>query len=126
MRDLPTGPQLRNLAQEWEERVIGDLPQKERAMAEAMIARCNAIARREAAAGEAALAPIRTALASLYVGDSSTHLLQLAAEVRSGALDAPSQRRDHVLALLRALTLQKLRESHPRFLTAHGYDPEGR
>ena len=126
MRDLPTGPQLESLAREWGEGAIEGLPSKERAMAEAMIARCKAIARREAAAGEAALAPIRAALATLYGGDPSTHLLQLAAEIRSGALDAPSQRRDRVLASLRALTLQKLRECNPRFLSAHGYDPEGR
>ncbi|HVM77506.1 MAG TPA: hypothetical protein VMU06_00710 [Stellaceae bacterium] len=126
MRDLPSGPQLESLARELEGKGIDGLPPKERAAAAAMIERCRTIARREAAAGEAALAPIRAALASLYSGDPSGHLAQLAAEIRSSALDAPGERRDRALALLRALTLQKLRESNRRFLTAHGYDPEAR
>ena len=126
MRDLPSGPELESLAREWEERGIDGLPPKERATAAAMIERCRAIARREAAAGTDALAPIRAALAALYVGDQSKHFAQLAAEIRSGALDAPSARRDRVLALLWSLTLQKLRETNPRFLAAHGYDPGAR
>ena len=125
MRDLPTGPQLDELAREFEERGIDELPPKERAVAAAMIERCRAIARREAAAGEGALASIRVALASIYGegGNPAEHFAQLAAEICSGALDAPSARRDCAVNLLWALTLQKLRESNPRFLAAHGYDP---
>jgi hypothetical protein len=126
MRDLPSGPQLESLAREWEERGIDELLPRERAAAAAMIERCHAIARREAAAGEAALDPIRAALAVLYGGDPSEHLARLAGEIRSGALDAPGERRDRALALLWALTLQKLRESNPRFLAAHGYDAAAR
>ena len=119
MRDLPTGPQLEQIAREWEAKGIAGLPPKERAVAEAMVERCKAIARRESDAGEGALAPIRAELAALY-GEGEAGLERLAAQIRDGMLDAPSARRGRVLALLRALTLQKLSESNPRFLRAHG------
>ena len=124
MRDLPTGPQLQCLAREWEEKGIDGLPSRERTAVAAMIERCRSIAHREAAAGEAALAHIRADLAALYGqgGDPAAQFAQLAEEIRSGALDTAGARRNRAAALLWALTLQKLRESNPRFLAAHGYD----
>jgi hypothetical protein len=127
MRDLPTGPQLEALAREWEEKGLDGIAADERAAAAAMIERCHAVARREAAAGDVAMAPIRQALAALYpeIGDPAKHLAQLAQEIRAGGLDGWSDRRQRALALLWTLTLQKLRESNPRFLVAHGIDPDG-
>jgi len=122
MRDLPTGSELRVLAEEWAAK-IDAIPPEERAVALAMIKRCRAISDREEAAGEAALAPIRAALAVLYDGDeSSAALARLAADIRGGKFDAPDDARERVRAVLHALTLQKLREGNPRFLAAHGIE----
>ncbi|MGE5203387.1 MAG: DUF6285 domain-containing protein [Acidobacteriota bacterium] len=127
MRDLPTGPQLEALAREWEAFDLDCIQADERGAVTAMIERCHAIARREAAAGEAAMGPVRGALALLYpeVGDPAESLARLAHEIRSGGLDARNDRRRRAVAALTALTLQKLRESNPRFLAAHGIDPNG-
>lgn len=127
MRDLPTGPQLEALAREWEALGLDRIPSNERGTVAAMIERCHAIARREAAAGEAAMGGVGEALAALYpdVGDPAERLVRLARGIRSGGLDARNDRRRLALAALRALTLQKLRESNPRFLAAHGIDPDG-
>lgn len=122
MRDLPTGPELLALAAEWAAK-LDTVPPEERALALAMIDRCRAIAAREAAAGEAALAPIRQMLIDLY-GDaeSADHLARLARDIRAGKFDAPGSSRRQVQTLLLALTLQKLREANPRFLAAHGIE----
>jgi len=122
MRDLPAGPELRALAEEWAARIDEILPE-ERAVARAMIERCRAIADREQAAGETALAPIRAALAALYGGEQGGDpLTRLAADIRAGRFDAPGEARERVQALLKALTLLKLREANPRFLAAHGIE----
>jgi len=127
MRDLPTGPQLEALAREWEALGTDRIRTDERGALAAMIERCHAIARREAAAGEAAMAEVEGALAALFpeVRDPAERLMRLGREIRSGALDARNDRRRRAIAALRALTLQKLRESNPRFLAAHGIDPGG-
>lgn len=127
MRDLPTGPQLEALAREWEASGLDRLPSEERGAVAVMIERCHAIAHREAAAGEAAMAGVSEALASLYpeAAEAAERLAWLAREIRSGGLDAQDGRRRRALAALWALTLQKLRESNPRFLAAHGIDPDG-
>jgi hypothetical protein len=122
MRDLPTGPELLALAEEWVAK-IDTVPLEERGLALAMIERCRAIAAREAVAGEAALAPIRQMLIDLYGGsESADHLARLARDIRAGKFDASDSARRQVHALLQALTLQKLREANPRFLTAHGLE----
>lgn len=122
MRDLPTGPELAALAEEWAAK-LDTVPTEERALARAMIDRCRSIAAREVAAGEAALVPIREMLIELYgVAESNGHLARLASDIRAGKFDAPGPARQRVHALLHALTLQKLREANPRFLAAHGID----
>lgn len=122
MRDLPTGPELAALAEEWAAK-IDTVPPEERALARAMIERCRSIAAREAAAGETPLAPIRRVLIELYGAvESAAHLARLAGDIRVGKFDAPGAARQQVHALLHALTLQKLREANPRFLAAHGIE----
>lgn len=121
MRDLPTGPELMALADEWAAKV-DTVPPEERALTLAMIERCRAIAIREAAAGEAAMTPIRRELGALYGGGDVPAFARLTAEIRAGRLDKPGAERARVRALLWALTLQKLRESNLRFLTAHGIE----
>jgi uncharacterized protein DUF6285 len=120
MRDLPTGPVLKALADDWEARELPSLPLDERSLAERMIRRCRAIARREAEFGEAALASMTEALNALYgAGDASAQLKRLATDIRAGRYDQPGPLREQVLGLLWMLTCQKLRESNPRFLAAH-------
>lgn len=122
MRDLPAGPELAALAEEWATK-LDTVPMEERALARAMIERCRSIAAREAAAGEAALAPVRQMLIELYgAADGAEHLARLASDIRAGKFDAPGPARRRVHALLRALTQQKLREANPRFLAAHGIE----
>ena len=118
MRDLPTGPELAALAEEWAA-PSGSLAPGERALGLRMIERCRAIAAREAKFGDAALAPMRAALAGLYgAGDPAVQFARLADDIRAGRFDAGAKRAE-VRALLWALTRQKLRESNPRFLAAH-------
>ena len=120
MRDLPTGPALKTLADDWEARELPSLPAGAQPLAERMIRRCRAIARREAGSGEAALAPIKEALNALYgAGDTAAQLKHLATDIRAGRYDPPGPLREKVHALLWMLTRQKLRESNPRFLAAH-------
>ncbi|HTZ78616.1 MAG TPA: DUF6285 domain-containing protein [Stellaceae bacterium] len=121
MRDLPTGPELRALADEWAAKVH-TLSPDEQPVALAMIERCRAIAEREAAAGDAALVPMRAALAALYDRGGDADLARLAADIRAGKFDARGLARQRVRELLWSLTLQKLREGNPRFLAAHGID----
>ena len=120
MRDLPTGPALKALADYWEARELPTLPAEERPLAERMIRRCRAIARREAESGEAALAPMEQALNALYgAGGAAAQLKRLTTDIRAGRYDPPGPLREQVHALLWMLTRQKLRESNPRFLAAH-------
>lgn len=120
MRDLPTGPALKALAEDWEARELPSLPAEERPVGERMIRRCHAIARREAEFGEAALSPMKEALNALYgAGDAAAQLKRLTTDIRAGRYDPPGPLREQVHALLWMLTRQKLRESNPRFLAAH-------
>ena len=123
MRDLPGGPELEMLALELDAECLGILEGDDRRFAVAMIERARAIAQREAKAGEAALAPVRAALERLYgPGDPVQHFHRLAEDIRAGRFETPTARRDDVRDLLWALTLQKLRESNPGFLRAHGLE----
>ena len=110
MRDRPSGEELARLAQE----IGGEAT---------LVARCHAIAARERSAGKGAFAQIRTALIVRYgAGDDRALLASLSAEIERGAFDAPGAARDWARRLLWDLTLQKLRDSSPEFLAAHGLD----
>lgn len=170
MRDLPDGPTLLALAQELSAEILATLPPEERTVTEAMIVRARAIAKREAAAGEPALAPVGAALRSLYgEGDPFAQFRRLADDIRTwrhsvfdhssppfsaersgevgggsravqsqladsptapnpfapkggGGLKASPAVIESVRSLLWMLTLQKLRESNPGFLAAHGLE----
>ncbi|HUK06289.1 MAG TPA: DUF6285 domain-containing protein [Stellaceae bacterium] len=123
MRDLPGGRELEMLALELEAERLGTLEGDDRRLVVAMIERARAIAKREAKAGEAALAPVRAALERLYgPGDPAEHFHRLTQDIRAGRFDPPTARRGEIRDLLWALTLQKLRESNPGFLRAHGLE----
>ena len=55
-------------------------------------------------------------------GDDEVLLRLLAGDIRIGAYDVPSPRREAVRRLLWSITAQKLRESNPDFLAAGGSD----
>lgn len=111
MRDRPEAALLLALAAELEQ-----LPEEA-----ALVARARAIAERERRAGDAPIAACRRALIALYgEGDFDVLFRRLAREIRDGAYDAAGTERERVLRLLRAVTLQKLRESNPDYLRATG------
>jgi|HubBroStandDraft_1064217.scaffolds.fasta_scaffold339531_2 hypothetical protein len=117
MRDRPDSAQLLALARELEE-IAPRLPPEER-VDPALLARARAIAERERQAGDAPLAASREALVALYgPGDLADLFERLAREIRAGTYDAAGAERDRVCRLLWAVTLQKLRESNPEYLTA--------
>ena len=90
----------------------------------ALLARARAIARRERAAGDAPVERCRQALAERY-GEGGIELLlrRLAAEIRSGAADAPGPAQAALRRLLWRMTRQKLAESNPDYLAAAGRVP---
>ncbi len=113
MRDRPSGDELARLVRE-----LGGEP--------ALVARCLAIAEREQRLGATAFADCRAALSGRYGEAGDRELLtRLAAEVRDGSDDRGLR------AMLWAITVQKLQESNPEFLSANGFVedpvlPEGR
>jgi hypothetical protein len=121
MRDRPDGAALLDFARAALLRDLAPLLPAERQHEAALIVRAIAIAAREAAAGDAPLRACQEALAELYgEGDLDALLRRLAAAIRAGEYDAPSARRAQVRRLLWAITVQKLRESNPDYLTASG------
>jgi len=122
MRDLPSGRELATLAEQERQR-LDTLTPEERALTLAMIARARAIAEREAAAGDAGLSGIRATLQRLYgEGDADVQFRRLAEDIRAGSCDSGTADHEAVRLLLWELTLQKLRESNPSFLSAHGLE----
>jgi hypothetical protein len=112
MRDRPDGARLLALVDE----LAGEVDP-------ALRERARAIAARESAAGDAPLAACRRALAALYgAGDLPGLFARLAQDIRAGAFYAPGPAQAQVLALLWAVTRQKLRESNPDYLAACGAD----
>jgi Domain of unknown function (DUF6285) len=117
MRDLPDGARLAALAADFAASDLERLPPELRRLTLAMIERCRAIAQSEAGQGMAALAPFQQWLEREYgPGDTAAHFLRLTQEIRAGRYDDSAE----VRRLLWELTLQKLRESNPKFLAAHG------
>jgi hypothetical protein len=123
IRERPAGPQLLELAREMLLNELAPLLPPERRGDVLMIASAIAIAAREAAAGAAPELAAAAALRDLYgenAGTGADGLRRLAADIRAGAFDAPGPRRSAVHALLWQVTQQRLRESNPKLLAAHG------
>ncbi len=105
-RDRPSGAQLAALAREGG----GD---------STLIARCEAIAAREAAS-KGAFAACQAALKARYgAWGGAAGLACLAAEIRGSAFETSGAARDWILPLLWEITRQKLRGSNPEFLAAN-------
>ena len=109
LRDRPSGEELAALAT----RVGGEA---------GLVARARAIAARESQANVQGWAASRAALWSRYGEDDDARCLaHVARDIRAGACDRPGAARDGIMALLWEITRQKLRESHPEFLSANGF-----
>jgi len=128
IRERPAGPQLLEIAREMLLRELAPLLPSERRGDVLMIASAMAIAAREAAAGAAPELAAAAVLRDLYgddagggdAGSGADGMQRLAADIRAGAFDAPGPRRSAVHALLWEITKQRLRESNPKLLAAHG------
>ncbi|HEY0527017.1 MAG TPA: DUF6285 domain-containing protein [Stellaceae bacterium] len=122
IRERPAGPQLLEIAREMLVRELAPLLPSERRGDVLMVASAMAIAAREAAAGAAPELAAAAVLRDLYgdAGAGADGMRGLAADIRAGAFDAPGPRRSAVHALLWEVTKQRLRESNPKLLAAHG------
>ena len=123
MRDLPSSPALLALAREV---LLSEpmplLPEERRADA-LLVARCMAIARREAETGANSEHELR-----LFYGvgtDTDGLLGRFARDLRIGAFENSPDRELCARAMLWRLTIAKLRQSNPEFLAANGFDQPG-
>jgi hypothetical protein len=121
MRDRPDAVSLLDFARTALLRDLAPLLPAERQREVALIASAMAIAAREAAAGTGPLAACHAALTPVYgEGDLDLLLCRMAEAIRAGSYDAPGAERDRVWRLLWAITVQKLSESNPDYLSASG------
>jgi len=122
MGDLPSGDALLALAREVLLReLLPLLPEKRRPDA-LLVARCMAIAEREAETEEAP----EHELQDLYgAGDTNELLRRFARELRIGAFENSRDGEARARAILWRLTVAKLRRSNPEFLAANGIDRPG-
>src|SRR6516162_1770622 len=123
MRDLPSGPALLALAGEVLLSELTPLLPKERRTDALLVARCMAIAQREAATGETPEHELRL----FYSAGPDTEGLpaRFARDLRNGAFENSSDREVCARAMLWRLTIAKLRQSNPEFLAANGFDRPG-
>jgi hypothetical protein len=102
MRDLPDIAQLLDLAEDG---------------ADALAARCRAIAEREREEGRAPYAAIEADIANLLDLPVAPDLLNhLARAIRRGRFDQPGPERARLDALLYRHAVQRLRETYPEFI----------
>ena len=123
MRDLPSGAVLLALAREVLVSELMPLLPEERRSDALLVARCMAIAQREAETGEIPEHELR-----LFYGagtDSDQLLARFARDLRNGAFENSSNREVCARAMLWRLTIAKLRQSNPEVLAANGFDQPG-
>lgn len=132
MRDLPATSDLLDLARRAS---VVHLPPAERERHAHLTATAEAIAAREAEAGQGWQREIVRELAEFYgtrasrpqksgpaAGGPNTALLaRLAADLRNGAFETSPSRESALRAILWRLVLAKLRESNPQFVAANGF-----
>ena len=138
MNNLPDGPGLLRIARAALEAELKPLATGEARYTLAMISNAMAIAAREAEIGEAraleALArldriygePARELHGAALVEAIAAQERRLSADIRAGAFDAKSDRRDAMLEHLRASVNARLAVSNPKYLPHPNPSPEGR
>lgn len=130
MRDLPAGPALLALARDILLNDLMPLLPDERRLEARLVANSMAIAEREALAGEGLSDAILRDLGALY-GEArnadaqrkggSDLLGRFARDLRAGAFEGTETRDREAREILWRLTIAKLRQANPRFLSANGF-----
>jgi len=120
MSDLPSGAALLALARDVLTSELMPLLPEERLPDALRVARCMAIAQREAETAETPEHEFR----DLYGAGTDTDqpLRRFACELRIGAFENSRDREACARAILWRLTVAKLRRSNPEFLAANGFD----
>ena len=124
MRDLPTGPALLALARDVLLHELMPLLPPTAHLAARLVANSMAIAEREAISGAAPAPGILHELKELYGegGEGEQGLLgRFARDLRAGAFEEGEPRERHAREILWRLTIAKLRDANPRFLSANGF-----
>src|SRR5262245_11042196 len=117
MRDLPSGPALLALAREvLLSELVPRLPEEVRSDA-LLVARCMAIAEREAETGISSERELRILCGAST--DPDGLFARFARELRIGAFENSPNRELCARAMLWRLTIAKLRQSNPEFLAAN-------
>ena len=123
MHDLPSSPALLALAREVLLSELVPLLPEERRVDALLIARCMAIAEREAETGRSPEHELRLLYGATIETDGL--LARFARELRIGAFENSPDRELCARAILWRLTIAKLRQSNPEFLAANGFDQPG-
>jgi hypothetical protein len=123
MRDLPSGPALLALVRDILLNELMPLLPEERRPDALLVARCMAIAQREAEAGANSEHELRVFYGATT--DTDELLRRLARDLRIGAFENSPDRELCARAILWRLTIAKLRQSNPEFLAANGFDQPG-
>ena len=124
MRDLPTGPALLALARDVLLRELMPLLPPTAHLEARLVANSMAIAEREAISGPAPAEGMLHELEQLYDerADGEQELMRrFARDLRAGAFDKGGPRERHAREILWHLTVAKLRDANPRFLSANGF-----
>jgi Domain of unknown function (DUF6285) len=118
MRDLPSGAALLALGRDILLHELAPLLPEERRPEALLVARCMAIAEREAATEEAPACELRV----LYGSDQEPAelLRRFARDLRIGAFEDREAAERAARAVLWRLTIKRLRRSNPQFLAANG------
>ena len=120
MRDLPSGPALLALAHDILTNELMPLLPDERRPDALLVARCMAIAQREAEVS-AEQGPAILREIEMLCGQGADVLRRFARELRIGAFENSPDRELCARAILWRLTIAKLRHSNPEFLAANGF-----
>jgi hypothetical protein len=120
MHDLPTGPALLAFACEVLLNELTPLLPEDRRQDALLVAKCMAIAEREAETGGEPLQAVLRELEMLYEEESRCLLHRFARDLRTGAFEGSELRERIARVVMWRLTIAKLRRSNPSFLAANG------
>jgi hypothetical protein len=124
MRDLPSGSALLALARDMLVNELMPLLPRECRPDALLVAKCMAIAEREAEApAEEERAIFREI--ELFCGQGMDALRRFAYDLRIGAFESSEPRDRAARAILWRLAIASLRQSNPEFLAANGFDQPG-
>jgi hypothetical protein len=120
MDDLPSAPALLAFARDVLVDELTPLLPEDRRSDALRVARCMAIAAREAETGSEPTQAVLRELEMLYEEGSCCLLHRFAHDLRIGAFEGSELREGAARAVMWRLTIAKLRLSNPQFLTANG------